>query len=216
VEAKVEVRREVEHALANYGPEDHGTEIQDLVTAVVGKFIDQLTEQTRTEERTTRKQQLLQSIDLWIDENTLTRLPSDLVGAPRSPQRRAVLATLRRQIRQTLAAELTGDESAESVVSRMQDELATWAVAQNPHLDRRSLLRRLAPWVVTTLAGGFAAASWSPEFKAAARTGARVLKERLLPYKPVAPGLWNYGIQQLDAWAQARAKKDTPDDSANG
>lgn len=215
VQVKVDLRQEVERALAAYGPEDAVAELTDIVTAIVGKVTDRLTTETLTQERETRKQQFLQTVDLWIDENTLTRLPSDLVGAPRSPQRRAVLATLRRQIRQTLAAELTGDEPIEFVVSRMQDELATWALKQNPQVDRRTLLRRLAPWVVTTVAGGIAAASWSPELKTVARTGARALKEKLLPYKPVATGLWNYGLQQLDAWAQARAKKETPDDTAD-
>lgn len=215
VGVKIEVRRSVETALAALGPEDHVAEIRDLVGAVVREFTDQLAEETLTQERKTRKQQLLDSVNLWIDDLTLSHFPSDLVGAPRSPQRRSVLATLRRQIRQTLATELTGHEPIEAVVSRMQDELATWAVEQNPLIDRRSLLRRLAPWVLTTVAGGIAVASWSPELKAAARTGARVLKQKLSPYKPVATSLFNYGLKQIDEWAQARAKKEPPDDAAD-
>lgn len=212
VGVKVEARRAVETALAAYGPEDHDSEIQDLVTMVVREMTEQLTEETRTQERETRKQQLMQSVDLWIDDITLTHFPSDLVGARRSPQRRAVLATLRKQIRQTLAAELTGDEPIECVVSRIQDELATWAVEQNPHVDRRTLLRRLAPWVVTTVAGGIAAASWSPELKTTMRKGAQVLRERLIPYAPVARSLARSTVQILEQWVteqamQAQARK---------
>jgi len=216
VDLKVAVRRAVEMALEALGPEDHDAEIHDLGTALVRELTDQLTAETRTQERDTRKQQLLQSVDLWIDDVTLSHFPSDLIGAPRSPQRRCVLATLRKQIRETLATELTGNESVESVVSRMQDELATWAVEQNPQVDRRTLLRRLAPWVVTTVAGGIAIASWSPELKIAARTGARVLKEKLRPYQPVATWLSEVGLKQVDRWAQTRAKKENPDDATDG
>ena len=213
VDVKVAVRLAVETALAALGPDDHDAEIQDVVSAVVGKITDQLATETRTQEREIRKQQLLQSVDLWIDDVTLTHFPLDLVGAPRSPQRRAVLATLRKQIRQTLAAELTGDEPIECVVSRIQDELATWAVEQNPHVDRRTLLRRLAPWVVTTVAGGIAAASWSPELKTAMRKGTQVLKERLIPYQPVVKSLARSTLHLLEQWAieaatRAQARKE--------
>ena len=76
---------------------------------------------------------------------------------------------------------LTGDEPIEAVVSLMQDELAAWAVEQNPQVDRRTLLRRLAPWVVATVAGGVAAASWSPEIKTAVRKGRGCSKKSSAP-----------------------------------
>lgn len=210
---KIEVRRAVETTLAALGPEDHVAEIRDLVGAIVREFTEQMEEETRTQERQTRKQQLLDSVNLWIDDGTLTHFPSDLVGAPRSSQRRAVLATLRQQIRDTLAAELTGDESVASVVSRMQDELALWAVEQNPQVDRRMLLRRLAPWALTAIAGGVAAASWAPEVRTAMRKGVQVLKERLTPYAPVARSLARSTGQLLEQWvtehaAQAQARKE--------
>lgn len=213
VAVKIEVRRAVETALVNLGPEDHVAEIRDLVGAVVRVFTDQLIEATRTEERETRKQKFLESIDLWIDDLALRHFPTELVGPPRSIQRRHVLAILRKRIRQTLSAELTGDESPEAVLIRMQDELACWAVEQNPHIDRRSLLRRLAPWLATTLAGGVAAASMSPELRAVVRNGTQVLKASLLPYKPIATGLWEYGLNQVDAWAKTRVKQESHDES---
>lgn len=214
VDLKVAVRSAVETALAALGPEDHVAEVRDCVAALVREFTDQLAEETRTQERQTRKQQLLDSVNLWVDDTTLKRFPPELVGVQRSPQRRHVLATLRQQIHETLAAELTGDEPIEVVVSRMQDELAAWAVEQNPEVDRRALLQRLGPWVVATVAGGVAAASWSPELKSAVRKGARVLKEKLSPYKPIATGLWEVGLKRLDQWATAHAKKEPPDGSA--
>ena len=216
VDVKVAVRCAVETALAALGPEDQVAEIRDLVGAVVREFTDQLAEETRTQERETRKQRLLQSIELWIDDTTLKPFPPEIAGTPRSPQRRHVLATLRQQIHETLAAELTGDEPIEAVVSRMQDQLAAWAVEQNPQVDRRTLLRRLAPWVVATVAGGVAAASWSPEIKTAVRKRARVLKEKLSPYKPIATGLWEVGLKRLDQWATAHANKEPPDESSKG
>lgn len=206
VDVKVELRRAVETALAALGPEDHVDEIRDLVGAIVSEFTDQLDEETRTQERETRKQLLLQSIEIWIDDTTLKPFPPELVGTLRSPQRRHVLATLRQQIRETLAAELTGDEPIEAVVSLMRDELAAWVVEQNPQVDRRALLRRLGPWV--------AAASWSPEIKTAVRKGAQVLKQTLTPYKPIATALWKVGLKRLDQWATAHAKKEPPDGSA--
>jgi uncharacterized protein (DUF697 family) len=206
VDLKVAVRRAVETALAAYGPEDHDAEIQDLMTSLVREMTDQLSAETQAEDRDLRKQKLLQCVEVWIDDVTLTHFPLDLVGSPRSPQRRAVLATLRKQIRQNLAAELMGDEPVESVVSRIQDELAAWAVGQNPHVDRRTLLRRLAPWVVTTVAGGFAAASWSTEVKTAMRKGAQVLKERLIPYAPVARSLARSTLHRLEQWVIEEAK----------
>lgn len=205
VDVKIAVRRSVETTLAALGPEDHVAEIRDLVGAIVREFTCQLEEERLTQERDTRKQRLLDSVSLWIDDCTLSHLPSDLVGAPRSTQRRSVLATLRKRIRQTLETELTGDEPAEAVVGRMQDELATWAVEQNPHVDRRTLLRRLAPWVVTTVAGGIAAASWSPQLKTAMRHGALGLKERLIPYAPAARRLAHSTVQILEQWAIEQA-----------
>ena len=81
VDVKVAVRRAVETALAALGPEDHVAEIRDLVGAVVREFTDQLAEETRTQERETRKQRLLDSVNLWIDDTTLTPFPPELVGA---------------------------------------------------------------------------------------------------------------------------------------
>ena len=62
--------------------------------------------------------------------------------------------------------------------------------------------------------GGFAAGSWSPELKTAVRKGAQVLNTRLSPYKPVATGLWNYGLKRVDEWAKSRAKKEPTNESA--
>ena len=147
-----------------------------------------------------RKQQLVQSVDLWLDASTLTQFPPDLVGAPRSPQRQHVLATLRKEIRQTLSTELTGDESIESVILRIHEELAVWAIKHHPDVDRRTLLLRLAPWALTALAGGIAAARWSPELKTAVRTGTRVLKEKFAAYKPGAKAT------TLCRWRRATAR----------
>jgi hypothetical protein len=94
------------------------------------------------------------------------------------------------------------------ILQRIQEELAMWALEQNPKMDRRSLLQTLTPWILTTLAGGVAAAALSPELKAAAHTGARVLKERLVLYKPVATVLWKHGLEQVEQWANARAQQE--------
>jgi len=214
VSVRNEVRRAVERVLAAVGPEDPAGETRDLVDAIVKEFTDQLAEDTRTQERETRKQHLLMSVDGWIDDVTVKHFPPELVGAPHSHKRRHVLSCIRKQIRQILADELTGDEPIEAVVGRMQDELATWAVEQHHPVDRRTLLRQLAPWVLTTVAGGIAAASLSPELKTAMRKGGHVLKTRLGPYKPIATGLWQYGLKRVDEWAQAHARKDPPHESA--
>ena len=140
----------------------------------------------------------------------LRRLPIDIVGKPGSGERRAVLATLRQRVRTRFEAELAGDETVDVIVDRIREELATWAVEQNPKIDRRTVLIRLLPWAVTTLAGGIAAVALSPELKAAAHTGVRVLKERLTPYKPVATVLVKHWWDQLEQWATDRAQKKDP------
>ncbi len=210
VDAKVATRQAVETALAAYGPEDPVAELQDLVTTVVDEIMGQWTAKTRSQEREARKEQLLQAADFWIDDIMLRRLPIDIVGKPGSGERRAVLATLRQRVRTRFEAELAGDETVDVIVDRIREELATWAVEQNPKIDRRTVLIRLLPWAVTTLAGGIAAVALSPELKAAAHTGVRVLKERLSPYKPVAAQLLVSGLEQVERWANARAKKKDP------
>ena len=212
VNVKVAVRHAVETALAALGPEDHVAEIQDLVTAIVREITDQLIAETHTQERDTRKQKLLQCVEVWIDDVMLKHLPPELVGIPRSPKRRHILATLRKHIRETFSKELTGDEPLESVIQRMQEEVATWAVGQNPQVDRRTLLLRLAPWALTALAGGIAASGWSPELKTAVQKGARVLKEKLSPYKPGAKAAWEYSLAQLHQWAKTRYPQEPPKD----
>ena len=210
VGVKVAVRRAVETALAALGPEDHVSELQDLVSAIVRQFTDQLLAETQASARETRKQQLVQSVDLWIDESMLTQFPPDLVGAPRSAQRRHILATLRKEIRQTLSTELTGDESIESVIFRIHEELAAWAITHHPQVDRRTLLLRLAPWALAALASGVAAARWAPELTTAIGTGARVLKEKFVPYKPGAKAAWECALAQLHQWAKTRYPQETP------
>ena len=206
-DVKVAVRRAVETALAPHGPETHLAEIEDLVTTVVHAIKEQWLAETRAQERKVRKEQLLQAADCWIDDVMLRRLPIDVVGKPGSEERRVVLTTLRQRVRTRFEAELTGDETVDVLVDRIREELATWAVEQNPKMDRRTVLLRLLPWAVTTLAGGVAAAVLSPDLKAAARTGARVLKERLTPYKPVATVLVKHWWEQVEQWANARAQK---------
>ena len=211
VAAKAEVRQAVAKALATYSPEDSSAEIRDLVSALVAAVSTKLAADTQNHARETRKEKLLQVADLLVDDNLLRRLPIDVVGKPGSVERRAGLAAFRQRVRERFEAELTGDETMDVILQRIQEELAIWALEKNPEMDRRSLLQRLAPWVLTTLAGGMAATAWSPELKAAARTGAQVLKETLVPYKPVATQWLASGLEELEQWAKARAQKKDPE-----
>ena len=111
-----------------------------------------------------------------------------------------------------MSTELTGDESIESVILRIHEELAVWAIKHHPDVDRRTLLLRLAPWALTALAGGIAAARWFPELTTALGTGARVLKEKFAPYKPGAKAAWEYSLAQLHEWAKARYPQEPPKD----
>jgi hypothetical protein len=83
LDIKVAVRRAVETALAALGPDDAVAEIQDLVGAIVEECTDELIEATHAEARDTRKQQLLQSVDLWIDDATLKSFAPKEQGALR-------------------------------------------------------------------------------------------------------------------------------------
>lgn len=210
VKLKVAVRQAVETALAAYGPEDTVSEIRDLVTVIASEMTDELIAETRTKERDARKQTLLLSVEMWIDDVMLAHLPPELVGAPRSSKRRQVVATLRTQIRESLSTELTGDEPLESVIRRMQEAVAIWAIGQNPLVDRRTLLLRLAPWAVAALAGGVAAASWSPELKTVMRKGAQKLTAALASYKPAATRVFKYGLAQAEQWAKTHYPQEPP------
>ena len=196
VQAKVALRHEVERALAPYGPEDAAAELTDIVTALVADVTTRLATERTDQERADRREQLLRSIDLLVDDG----LPVAVVGAPHSLQRRAVLAGLRRQIHDTLAEEFTGEESLEYLMERVGEEFAQWVLQQNPRLDRRTVLKQFAPWLLT------AAVGWSPELKAAARNAARVLRDRFTPYKPVVSGLARSTFHRLEQWVIEEAK----------
>jgi hypothetical protein len=211
VTVKAELRQAVAKALASYSPEDASAEIRDLVSALVVEVSAKLAADTQTHARGTRKEKLLQVTELLIDDNLLRRLPVDVIGKPGSVERRARLAAFRQRVRERFEADLTGDETMDVILQRIQEELAMWALEQNPEMDRRSVLQCLAPWILTTLAGGVAAAALSPELKAATRSGARMLKERLAPYKPVAAQLWASSLEQVELWAIARAQKKDPE-----
>ena len=203
-------RQAVAKVLATYSPEDSSSEIRDIVSALVAEVSTKLAADTQTHARDTRKEKLLQVTELLVDDNLIRRLPVDVVGKPGSVERRARLAAFRQRVRERFEADLTGDETMDVILQRIQEELAMWALEQNPEMDRRSLLQRLAPWILTTLAGGVAAAACSSELKAAAHTGARVLKEWLTPYKPVATVLWKHSLEQVELWAKARAQNKDP------
>lgn len=145
VQAKVALRQEVERALAAYGPEDAVAELTDIIAALVARVTTRLAAETAEQERVVRREQLLRSIDLLVDDGLLRALPVELVGTPHSFQRRAVLAELRRHISDILAEELTGEESLEYLIERVGEEFAKWVLEQNPRLDRRTVLKQLAP-----------------------------------------------------------------------
>jgi hypothetical protein len=207
VQAKVALRHEVERALATYGPEDAAAELTDIVTALVADVTTRLATERTDQERADRREQLLSSITLLVDDGLLRGLPVALVGAPHSVQRRAVLATLRRSIHDALAAEFTGEESLEYLMERVGEEFVKWVVQQNPRLDRRNVLKQFAPWLLTAVVGGTAAVGWSPELKAAARKAAQVLRDRLTPYKPVVRCLARSTVHILEQWITEEAKQ---------
>jgi hypothetical protein len=206
VQAKVALRHEVARALAAYGPEDSVAELTDIIAALVADVTTRLAAETAEQERAVRREQLLRSVDLLVDDGLLRGLPVALVGAPHSLQRRAILAELRRSIHTTLAAELTGGESLEYLIERVGEEFAQWVLQQTPRLDRRTVLKHLTPWLLTALAGGTAAVGWAPELKAVARNAARVLRDRFIPYKPVVSGLARSTFHRLEQWIIEEAK----------
>jgi hypothetical protein len=213
VQAKVDLRQEVERALAAYGPEDAVAELTDIIAALVAHVTTRLAAETAEQERAVRREQLLNSVTLLVDDGLFRGLPVTLVGAPHSVQRRAVLTTLRQSIHDTLAAELTGEESLKYLIERVGEEFAQWVLQQNPRLDRRAVLKQFAPWILTALAGGTAAVGWSPELKAAARKAAQVLRDRLTPYKPVVSGLARSTFNIFEQWiteaaTQAQVRKE--------
>ena len=183
--AKADLRQAVEMALAGFGPEDSPQEVQDIVTAVAQQVRTGLDEEEAARKREEQKKALLDFADTVLGGWALNRLPVELAGEPRSDKRRHVLATLRRRVRATLSAELSGEESTDDLIQKVQEELATWVVENNPSIDRRAFLRDFRHWAVAAGVTAIGVASQIPQVRDAIAKGLRAVRARLAPWGEV-------------------------------
>ena len=182
--AKADLRQAVEMALAGFGPEDSPQEVQDIVTAVAQQVRTGLDEEEATRKREEQKKALLDFADTVLGL-ALNRLPVEQAGEPRSDKRRHVLATLRRRVRATLSTELSGEESTDDLIQKVQEELATWAVESNPSIDRRAFLQDFRHWAVPAGVTAIGVASQVPQVRDAIAKGLRAVGARLAPWGEV-------------------------------
>lgn len=188
VETKVQLRREVEHALREHEPSDAIPEIADIVTLVVCRVRDQIERAAKDEQRA---QQKLAALDLAeiVFEIAIKRCPTHLVGQPHSPQRQQILRSLRPKLRSALTARLAGEESVEHVIREVIEWLSAWQAEQEPEPWSRSTMRKVLKGAKGA-AVVFSGAIQVPEVREALKEGAAVIGPRiasLLRRKPANP-----------------------------
>ena len=144
-----------------------------------------LDEEEAARTREEQKKALLDLADTVLEWWALNQLPVELAGEPRSDKRRHVLATLRRRVRATLSAELSGAESPDDLIQKVQEELATWVGENNPSIDRRAFLKDFRHWAVPVGVTAIGVALQVPPVRGAIVKGLRVVRARLAPWGEV-------------------------------
>lgn len=177
VEAKVQLRREVEEALRAYGPGDSSAEVEDLITVLVQHTRDQLERTSKDQQRARQKIVLLTLADVVL-EIAIGRCPLYLVGQPRSVQRQHVIRTLRPKLRSALERTLTGDESVVQIFQEITDWVAAWQAEQGPEPWHKAAVRKASRTAKGT-AMVVDAAMKVPECKKIVETGASLVGARL-------------------------------------
>jgi len=188
VEAKVQLRRQVEKALHGHGPDDSSAEIEDIVAVLAQHIGDQIGQAEKDQERQQQKLELLELAETIL-EIVIGRCPIYLVGSPRSLQRQQVLTSLRPKLRTTLEGKLTGEESVDQVIRQVTEWVAAWTAEQRPEPWRKSAMRNTVKAAARTVPV-LNAAMQVPEVRDVLVAGSLLLGKRivgLLQRKPQNP-----------------------------
>jgi len=151
LQVKIQLRQEVEQALARYEPADPAQEVQDIVTMLVEQATRRIEDAAQAIQRERQKAFHLRLADLGL-QLALRRCPASVVGPPGSPRRQQMLASLRPKLRAALVANLTGEESEADVLRQTVDWVLAWQADQElAHGNRLSPGR-----IVTCVSGAVA------------------------------------------------------------
>ena len=184
-EWKVKIREEVEKALARYSPESNHQELLDIVAMIVEKAKTQFNNEETRKQRAERKALAFNAAAVFLDIE-VSRLPEDLVGAPKSPRRLHVLASLRNQMREDLCLQLTGDEPLSRLTQIVKEWLASWVIAQNPQIESPSLVRKVLQWGVPSAAAAVILTARVPAVRNALARGMDAVRHWISPLTEVA------------------------------
>ncbi len=166
---RLQLGTDLERALSNWGPTSPVSDVAPLITSVVEQAQRQVQTAHEDTERREMKGELLAD-GLTHLRQKIDTLSKRMVGAPRSPQRRHIQATLRDQLRDLLQKRLRGDEDEDHVQNLAEDFLAAWIVEQGPDSRLPNTLKLLVVGATGLVGGATAAAALSPAIQARART----------------------------------------------
>jgi hypothetical protein len=181
-EVKVQLRQAVEEALVRYGPEDAQEELQDLIRVLVQEVTRRMADTDVRRQREEQKKTLLSCADSFL-VLALNQCPAELVGVRNSALRRTVLVKARRDLHDTLSAELTGEESAEVLMEKVGAWVAAWMIAQNPTIERRTFFHEFRKWIGPAALMACGVAVTVPQVRATLGKGLRGIAQRLASHK---------------------------------
>jgi excisionase family DNA binding protein len=174
-EIRLRLGADLERALRDLGPASPC----DAVDPLVRSLIDRAKRQTKDAQEDARRREtkgLLLEYALGHLRRSVDALPRRMVGAPDSPKRRHVRATLREQLRDQLQKRLTGDEAWHEVRDLVEEFVAAWYVAQPSGRRLPDAVKLLAAGMSGAAGGAAAVAALNPRIRAEAAK----LKDRLL------------------------------------
>ncbi len=158
---RVKLRKAIQLALKDYGPNDSQDEVDDIVQALVDRVCHEVESEQETENRGGRKKQHVE-LGMACYDLAIEQFPERCIGKRNSALWHSTRGKLRRRFRSMLNDELTGDEPCEGVMERLVEFLADWRVEQDSSLNRHNIVRTLKEWMWPLAAVAATAVAYSP------------------------------------------------------
>lgn len=189
-EVRLRTGTQLEQALRHLGPDSDASAVEQVVTSLLQKARLAAEEARDRAGRLENKTLLLEYAQSYV-RRTVDTLPTRIVGAPGSPKRLHVRATLRDQLHGRLQKRLTGDEAWGEVREWVNEFIADWQVRQTPERRIPLAINLLGAGLAGAAGGAAAAALAKPEVrvkvKARLSTLAAELVTRFRPPSPPRP-----------------------------
>ena len=168
--ARLRLRADIERALRGYDPGVPDPEVNALVQTLVDQACEQMEAEQERVERAANKATLIED-GLETLVRAIHRLPSRLVGAPKTPKRRHLESRLRDELRGYLRSRLTGEELVFDVEELVRDFLATWQVEHTPPSRVPGAVKAVASGLVGAVGGAAAVTLSMPSIRATVKAG---------------------------------------------